>query len=91
MLNPIKCIFNISPLPTPYCPFFSCSGSKTGPEPTAPQPNPPTTTDYPDPEPTDEPTTTSSTPVDPTKDACKETKFDTITVIEGELHFFKDG
>ena len=71
--------------------FFSCSGSRTGPEPTAPKPDTPaTTTDYPDPEPT-EPTTTSSTPVDPTKDACKATKFDTITVIEGDLHFFKDG
>ncbi|KAM6925101.1 matrix metalloproteinase-9 [Xenentodon cancila] len=75
-------------------------GSKTGPDPTAPQPNTPTTTPYPDPdetdptdepEPTDDPTATSTPPVDPTKDACKITKFDTITVIEGALYFFKDG
>ncbi|XP_029994803.1 matrix metalloproteinase-9 [Sphaeramia orbicularis] len=70
-------------------------GRKTGPDPTPPQP----TTDYPDtddtdateePEPT-EPSTPTTTPVDPTIDACKVPKFDTITVIEGELHFFKDG
>lgn len=67
------------------------SGSRTGPDPTPPQP----TTDYPDTDETDEteateePTTTR--PVDPTLDACQLTKFDTITVIEGELHFFKDG
>ncbi|XP_034732504.1 matrix metalloproteinase-9 isoform X1 [Etheostoma cragini] len=69
-------------------------GRKTGPDPTPPQPNTPTTTPYPDPDETDatdEPTTTTTRPVDPTKDACKLTKFDTITVIEGELHFFKDG
>lgn len=60
-------------------------------DPTPPQP----TTDYPDTDETDEteateePTTTR--PVDPTLDACQLTKFDTITVIEGELHFFKDG
>uniref|UniRef100_A0A3B3WD77 Matrix metalloproteinase-9 n=1 Tax=Poecilia mexicana TaxID=48701 RepID=A0A3B3WD77_9TELE len=29
--------------------------------------------------------------VDPTKDPCKMLKFDTITVIQGHLHFFKDG
>lgn len=29
--------------------------------------------------------------MDPSKDACKLTKFDSITVIDGELHFFKDG
>uniref|UniRef100_A0A8C9XQX7 Matrix metalloproteinase-9 n=1 Tax=Sander lucioperca TaxID=283035 RepID=A0A8C9XQX7_SANLU len=70
-------------------------GRKTGPDPTPPQPYTPTTTPYPDTDETDatEPTTTTTTtrPVDPTKDACKLTKFDTITVIEGELHFFKDG
>uniref|UniRef100_A0A7N8XJY7 Matrix metalloproteinase-9 n=1 Tax=Mastacembelus armatus TaxID=205130 RepID=A0A7N8XJY7_9TELE len=71
-----------------------------GPDPTAPQPVTPTTNPYPDPEetdPTDEPTepptttTTTTRPVDPTKDACKVTSFDAITVIEKELHFFKDG
>ncbi|XP_008294599.1 matrix metalloproteinase-9 [Stegastes partitus] len=69
-------------------------GSKTGPDPTPPQPNPPTTDDTDptdEPEPTEPTTTTTMTPVDPTKDACKMTKFDTITVIAGELHFFKDG
>uniref|UniRef100_A0A671YV15 Matrix metalloproteinase-9 n=1 Tax=Sparus aurata TaxID=8175 RepID=A0A671YV15_SPAAU len=44
-----------------------------------------------DPEPTEPTPTTTPQPVDPTKDACKMTKFDTITVIQGELHFFKDG
>uniref|UniRef100_A0A671YV60 Matrix metalloproteinase-9 n=1 Tax=Sparus aurata TaxID=8175 RepID=A0A671YV60_SPAAU len=71
---------------------------KTGPVPTPPQPNP-TTDIYPtidenvtdDPEPTEPTPTTTPQPVDPTKDACKMTKFDTITVIQGELHFFKDG
>ncbi|XP_040009672.1 matrix metalloproteinase-9 [Xiphias gladius] len=75
-------------------------GPKTGPDPTPPQPDSTTTAPYPDPDetdPTDEPepteptTTTTTRPVDPTKDACKLTKFDTITVIEGGLHFFKDG
>lgn len=67
-----------------------------------PSPTPtiiPTTDSFPDsdetestPEPTEDPTvTTTSQPVDPNKDACKLTKFDTITVIEGDLHFFKDG
>lgn len=69
------------------------SGSKTGPDPTPPQP----TTSYPDPDETEttaspEPTpATTARPVDPTKDACMQDKFDTITVIEGELHFFQDG
>uniref|UniRef100_A0A672JCF0 Matrix metalloproteinase-9 n=1 Tax=Salarias fasciatus TaxID=181472 RepID=A0A672JCF0_SALFA len=73
-------------------------GRRTGPDPTPPQPNPPTTSPYPDPDetdPTDEPEPTDPTtpvvPVDPTKDACKQDKFDTITVIDGQLHFFKDG
>uniref|UniRef100_A0A3P8UH76 Matrix metalloproteinase-9 n=1 Tax=Cynoglossus semilaevis TaxID=244447 RepID=A0A3P8UH76_CYNSE len=67
-------------------------GPKTGPDPTPPQPNP-----FPDPdktEPTNEPeptTTTTTRPVPPTNEICKFTKFDTITVIEGDLHFFKDG
>ncbi|XP_056129241.1 matrix metalloproteinase-9 [Lampris incognitus] len=73
-------------------------GSKTGPDPTPPQPTTKTTT--PNPEPTDEPqtpatteptTTTTTHPVDPTKDICQMTKFDTITEIGQELHFFKDG
>uniref|UniRef100_A0A3Q0R7D5 Matrix metalloproteinase-9 n=1 Tax=Amphilophus citrinellus TaxID=61819 RepID=A0A3Q0R7D5_AMPCI len=63
-------------------------GSKTGPDPTPPQPNPPTIKPT---EPTEPTTTTTAAPVDPTKDPCKLDKFDTITVLEGELHFFKDG
>ncbi|XP_040907181.1 matrix metalloproteinase-9 [Toxotes jaculatrix] len=72
-------------------------GGKTGPNPPTRQPDISTTSPYPDPDetdPTDEPEPTSTTttrPVDPTKDACKLTKFDTITVIEGELHFFNNG
>uniref|UniRef100_A0A4W6CP99 Matrix metalloproteinase-9 n=1 Tax=Lates calcarifer TaxID=8187 RepID=A0A4W6CP99_LATCA len=58
------------------------------------KPNTPTTA--PNPGPTDstdptKPTTTTTARPDPTNDACKLDKFDTITVIEGELHFFKDG
>ena len=72
------------------------AGPKTGPDPTPPQPNIPTTTPYPDPDETDpteepEPTEDTPVPVDPSKDACKLTKFDTITEINNELHFFKDG
>lgn len=75
---------------------FIFSGSKTGPKPTDPEPETPTTDPYPDPyetDPTDEPEPNPTTPstVDPNKDVCKTLKFDTITVIEGELHFFKDG
>lgn len=73
-------------------------GSKTGPDPTAPQPDTPTTTPYTDetdatdePEPTDPSVVTTPSTVDPSKDACKMMKFDTITVIQGHLHFFKDG
>ncbi|KAF3696812.1 Matrix metalloproteinase-9 [Channa argus] len=73
-------------------------GSGTGPGPTPPQPE--TTTPYIDPEETvttKEPqttvptTTTTTRPVDPTKDACNVAEFDAITMIEGELHFFKAG
>ncbi|XP_041861112.1 matrix metalloproteinase-9 [Melanotaenia boesemani] len=68
-------------------------GGKTNPEPTRPQPELPTTTANPDEtDPTDEPEpTTTTTPVDPSKDACKIAEFDAITVIEKDLHFFKDG
>uniref|UniRef100_A0A668A9G8 Matrix metalloproteinase-9 n=1 Tax=Myripristis murdjan TaxID=586833 RepID=A0A668A9G8_9TELE len=52
-------------------------GRGTGPNPTPPEPTP---------------TSTATTrPVDPSKDACKVSKFDSITVIDGELHFFEDG
>ncbi|XP_062854809.1 zinc finger protein 335-like [Trichomycterus rosablanca] len=73
-------------------------GPKTGPDPTPPKPK--TTTSSPvssptpseeTPEPTTPTTSTTTTPVDPSVDACKEEKFDTITEIQGELHFFKDG
>uniref|UniRef100_A0A8C7PBC4 Matrix metalloproteinase-9 n=1 Tax=Oncorhynchus mykiss TaxID=8022 RepID=A0A8C7PBC4_ONCMY len=58
-------------------------GSKTGPDPTPPGPTIPT------PGPSDDPTTTH--PVDPSQDACQINKFDAITEIDGDLHFFKDG
>ncbi|XP_037540132.1 matrix metalloproteinase-9 [Nematolebias whitei] len=66
-------------------------GSQTGPKPTDPEPETPTTNPYPDPTDEPEPTPTTPSPVDPNKDVCKTFKFDTITVIEGELHFFNDG
>uniref|UniRef100_A0A8C5HU14 Matrix metalloproteinase-9 n=1 Tax=Gouania willdenowi TaxID=441366 RepID=A0A8C5HU14_GOUWI len=68
-------------------------GPKTGPKPTPPQPNPTTPSTNPNPE-TEAPeprTTTTPVPIDPSKDACKLTSFDTITVIDRELHYFKDG
>ncbi|NP_001032959.1 matrix metalloproteinase-9 precursor [Takifugu rubripes] len=66
-------------------------GSNTGPKLT---PNPPI---YPTTDPivtdsTDRPTeTTTPLPVDPSQDACTVTIFDSITAINGELHFFKNG
>ncbi|KAM3871838.1 matrix metalloproteinase-9 [Diretmus argenteus] len=69
-------------------------GRKTGPDPSPPQPTttPTTTTTSSSPDPTTvSPSTTTPQPVDPTVDACQITKFDTITVIEDDLHFFKDG
>ncbi|KAK6308549.1 hypothetical protein J4Q44_G00218200 [Coregonus suidteri] len=59
-------------------------GSKTGPDPTPPGPIP--TIPSPGPDPSDEPE-----PVDPSQDPCQINKFDTITEIDGDLHFFKDG
>uniref|UniRef100_A0A087X893 Matrix metalloproteinase-9 n=1 Tax=Poecilia formosa TaxID=48698 RepID=A0A087X893_POEFO len=58
-------------------------GNKTGPGPTL------STTEEPDPTVSSVVTTPST--VDPTKDPCKILKFDTITVIQRHLHFFKDG
>ncbi|XP_025975853.2 matrix metalloproteinase-9 [Dromaius novaehollandiae] len=78
-------------------------GRGSGPEPTAPAPVPtqepqpvPTeagsasTTEEEEEEGTPEPTAEPS-PVDPSRDACMENKFDAITEINGELHFFKNG
>lgn len=67
------------------------AGSKTGPKPT---PNPPTTptTESDVTDSTDRPTeATTPQPVDPSQDACTVTIFDSITAINGQLHFFKDG
>lgn len=64
---------------------------------TSPDPIPPNPSKTPDTPATTVPTSTTTTspttsqPLDPSNDACKETKFDTITEIEGDLHFFKDG
>lgn len=73
------------------------TGPKTGPDPTPPKPR--TTTPSPfSPTPTEDaiepmtPTaTTTPETVQPSVDACKMDKFDSITEIQGELHFFKDG
>uniref|UniRef100_A0A3B3VFS4 Matrix metalloproteinase-9 n=1 Tax=Poecilia latipinna TaxID=48699 RepID=A0A3B3VFS4_9TELE len=62
-------------------PYFA--GNKTGPDSTL------STTEEPDPTVSSVVTTPST--VDPTKDPCKILKFDTITVIQRHLHFFKDG
>ncbi|CDQ90071.1 unnamed protein product [Oncorhynchus mykiss] len=65
-------------------------GSKTGPDPIptipspGPDPKPDTTT-------TKSTTTTTTHPVDPSQSPCQINKFDTITEIDGDLHFFKDG
>uniref|UniRef100_A0A673YRU0 Matrix metalloproteinase-9 n=1 Tax=Salmo trutta TaxID=8032 RepID=A0A673YRU0_SALTR len=60
-------------------------GSKTGPDPSdEPKPEPDTPT-------TESTTTTTTHPVDPSQNACQINKFDTITEIDGDLHFFKDG
>ncbi|KAM8829369.1 matrix metalloproteinase-9 isoform 2-T4 [Synchiropus picturatus] len=65
-------------------------GSKTGPDPTPPGPIP-TTASSPDPTDEPEPVDPTTRPVDPTQDACNIDNFDTITVIDKELHFFRDG
>uniref|UniRef100_A0A3B3U5E3 Matrix metalloproteinase-9 n=1 Tax=Poecilia latipinna TaxID=48699 RepID=A0A3B3U5E3_9TELE len=62
-------------------PYFA--GNKTGPGPTL------NATVIPNP--TSSSVVTVSPIVDPTKDPCKMLKFDTITVIQKHLHFFKDG
>nr|XP_029521154.1 matrix metalloproteinase-9-like [Oncorhynchus nerka] len=65
-------------------------GSKTGPDPIptipspGPEPKPDTTT-------TKSTTTTTTLPVDPSQSPCQINIFDTITEIDGDLHFFKDG
>ncbi|XP_037391777.1 matrix metalloproteinase-9-like [Pygocentrus nattereri] len=73
-------------------------GPKPGPDPKPPQPTTTTSSPVSTPKPTAQtpkptapivPTTTPS--VDPSMDACKVDIFDTITEIQGELHFFKDG
>ncbi|KAG5837776.1 hypothetical protein ANANG_G00216280 [Anguilla anguilla] len=65
-----------------------------GPKP-GPDPVPPTSAAT-DPTPTEKTiprttTTTTPAPVDPSLDACRVDKFDTITLIQQELHLFKDG
>uniref|UniRef100_A0A673YTL7 Matrix metalloproteinase-9 n=1 Tax=Salmo trutta TaxID=8032 RepID=A0A673YTL7_SALTR len=56
-----------------------------GPDPSdEPKPEPDTPT-------TESTTTTTTHPVDPSQNACQINKFDTITEIDGDLHFFKDG
>ncbi|KAB5567435.1 hypothetical protein PHYPO_G00232710 [Pangasianodon hypophthalmus] len=77
-------------------------GPKKGPKPTPPKPSTTTSSPVSTPKPTKKtpkttpsPTSTTTpsvyTPVDPSVDPCKVDKFDVITEIQGELHFFKDG
>ncbi|GAA6106094.1 matrix metalloproteinase-9 [Tachysurus ichikawai] len=77
-------------------------GPKKGPKPTPPKPSTTTastvstaktTKKTPKTTPSTASTTTPSvyTPVDPSVDPCTVDKFDVITEIQGELHFFKDG
>ncbi|GAA6106096.1 matrix metalloproteinase-9-like [Tachysurus ichikawai] len=77
-------------------------GPKKGPKPTPPKPSTTTastvstaktTKKTPKTTPSTASTTTPSvyTPVDPSVDPCTVDKFDAITEIQGELHFFKDG
>ncbi|XP_064156136.1 matrix metalloproteinase-9-like isoform X1 [Anguilla rostrata] len=65
-------------------------GPKPGPDPVPPTraATDPTPTEKTTPQTT---TTTTPTPVDPSLDACRVDKFDTITLIQQELHLFKDG
>ncbi|KAI7797823.1 matrix metalloproteinase-9 [Triplophysa rosa] len=64
-------------------------GPKTGPSPAPPKPK--TTTSSPT-EPTpDETTVSTTTHVVPSQDACQISEFDSITEIQKELHFFKNG
>lgn len=69
---------------------FFFSGPKTGPDPTPPKPK--TTTSSPigptKPTPSEKTTTTD---VVPSQDACQINEFDTITEIQKELYFFKNG
>ncbi|XP_026115270.1 matrix metalloproteinase-9 [Carassius auratus] len=69
-------------------------GSNTGPNPTPPEPQFTTSSSILPTKPTpSEKTTTVSTTVhvDPSQDVCQINEFDTITEIQKELHFFKDG
>lgn len=74
--------------------YFFFSGPKTGPDPTPPKPK--TTTSSPigptKPTPSEKTTTVSTTTdVVPSQDACQIKEFDTITEIQKELYFFKNG
>lgn len=74
--------------------FLLQLGSKTGPGPSPLPPVETTTDSFPDEMTTEAFTTetpTTTQPVDPTRDACRLTKFDSITSIGAELHFFNKG
>nr|ADU34085.1 matrix metalloproteinase 9 [Ctenopharyngodon idella] len=69
-------------------------GPKTGPDPTPPKPKTTTSSPIGPTKPTpSEKTTTVSTTTDvlPSQDACQIKEFDTITEIQKELYFFKNG
>lgn len=73
--------------------YLFTSGPRTGPKPTPPKPSTTTSSPVSSPKPTEPTTTTPSvyTPVEPSMNPCKVDKFDVITEIQGELHFFKNG
>lgn len=79
-------MFNCEHLSIAFLPLTTTpAGSNTGPQPTPRPPISPTTAP-------DIPTeTTQPQPVDPSQDACTVDAFDSITTINKELHFFKDG
>lgn len=71
--------------------YYFFSGPKTGPSPAPPQPK--TTTSSPT-KPTPDKTTVSTTTQivpDPSQDVCQISEFDSISEIQKELHYFKNG
>uniref|UniRef100_A0A4W5PSI1 Matrix metalloproteinase-9 n=1 Tax=Hucho hucho TaxID=62062 RepID=A0A4W5PSI1_9TELE len=72
----------------PYIDYFFANPISPDPIPTIPSPGPEPKPDTPT---TKSTTTTTTHPVDPSQNPCQIDKFDTITEIDGDLHFFKDG
>ncbi|XP_066499355.1 uncharacterized protein [Hoplias malabaricus] len=66
-------------------------GRKTGPDPTPPKPTTTRSSTVSTPKSTTQKPRTTTPTKTPSLDACQVDKFDTITEIQGQLHFFKDG